>query len=152
MLFSCADTEAARNATGILCGMTYSLTWEPPNGACRRFTGLVSSHELIYALEELTAARQFDDLRYSISIFTDVTGLETDRSTLEDMAALDYGAYEWNPRFVSVIVAEDALVVQLLRSFGELNVSRIPRRFFNDEGDARAWIDLILTGNRPEVV
>jgi len=128
--------------------MPYSLTWEPPNGACRRFTGLVTSDELIDSVVELTTALQFDDLRYSISIFTEVTGLEADRSTLEDMVALDYGAYEWNPRFVSAIVADARLIVQLLRSFEGLNVSRIPRHLFNTEEDARVWIDSTLPGNR----
>jgi len=128
--------------------MPYSLTWEPPNGACRRFTGLVTSDELVDSVVELTTALQFDELRYTISIFTDVTGLETDRSTLEDMVALDYGAYEWNPRFVSAIVAEAALVVQLLRTFEGLNVSRTPRQLFYTEEYARAWIDSVLAGNQ----
>jgi len=127
--------------------MPYTLTWESPNSVCRTFTSQVTSGELIDSLVELTTAMQFDGLRYSLSIFRGVSDLQTDRGTLEDVAALDYGAYEWNPRFVSAIVADEQLVAQLLRSFEGLNVSRIPRQLFNTEADARAWIDSVLSGN-----
>jgi hypothetical protein len=121
--------------------MPYTLTWEAPSGACRTFTGRVTGDDLIRSLVELTTACEFDSLRYSMSIFRGVTAIDADRSTLEDMAAVDYGAYESNPRFVSAVVADDALVAHLLRSFEGLHVSRIPRRFFNTEADARAWIE-----------
>jgi len=127
----------------------YTLTWEPPNGACRTFSGGVTGVDLLGSLVELTGAAQFDGLRYSILIFSGVTGLEADRSTLEDIAAVDYGAYDCNSRFVSAIVADGELAGQLLRRFDGLNFSRIPRRFFSTEADARAWIDSILSANRP---
>lgn len=77
--------------------------------------------------------------------------METDRSTLEDMAAIDYGAYAWNARFVSAIVAEQKLVAQLLSRFEGLTVSRIPRQLFTNEADARAWIASVLSGGQPAI-
>jgi hypothetical protein len=72
--------------------------------------------------------------------FSEATVIEANRSTLVDLAAHDYAAYETNPRFISAIVADEKLIAPVLRSFEGLHVTRIPRRLFRTEGEARAWI------------
>ena len=96
--------------------MPCEITWEP-RGVWRRFNGCMSAEDLLRSIEVVHGDPRFDDLRYSLNDFLDVTVSEIDPDTLLSSAAQAIGATLSNNRLVMLMVVADPAIRETVRRF-----------------------------------
>ena len=119
--------------------MPCTITWEP-KGVYSKFAGAVGIDDLFQMMRSVAADPRFDDIRYQITDFLDVSNQALTPEEIEEAAALDFAHSLSNPRFLHAAVAQDARVLALLRHW--VSVSATPERIacFTTVEEARRWI------------
>lgn len=119
--------------------MPFELSWEP-RGVYRRYHGRVMVAERLRSLQMICADPRFDDLRYTITDFTEVSDFEVTERSTEEIAALHVGPLHTNPRIVIAAVAVQPEVLEAIRHFIELGFTDRPYRVFATLAEARNWV------------
>lgn len=78
--------------------MAYQIRWENIGVYCK-FTGIVSSNDLMDCNSTIYASPRFDTLRYQIFDMLNATDIAFTIEDVELAAACDYAASLTNPRF-----------------------------------------------------
>ena len=121
------------------CCMPCEIIWEP-RGVWRRFNGRMSAEDLLRSIEVVHGDPRFDDLRYSLNDFLDVTVSEIDPDTLVRSAAQAIGATLSNNRLVMLMVVADPVIRESVRRFTGPPLSSFRAEFFDTRDAAREWI------------
>lgn len=95
--------------------MPFAIHWSG-RGVHRRFWGRLHVDEYTRAQDAVYGDSRFDDLRYSIIDFADVTEFIVTRDQAEFLAAVTHGAFRSNPNVRGAFVTQVGWVVELLRS------------------------------------
>ncbi|MEO0003790.1 MAG: hypothetical protein RLZZ22_1482 [Pseudomonadota bacterium] len=97
--------------------MPCETIWEN-KGVLKRLSGHVSAAEFMHSVEAIQADPRFDDIRYVINDFSQITSHELDVDLLQELAAIQYGAQASNPqvRAVYVGLGSDPGLARLLQS------------------------------------
>ncbi len=95
--------------------MPHENLWEP-HGLVKRFHGFVSGAEFVDSVREVAADPRFDDVRYIISDFRDVSGHSIDAAALEEIAVTRIGSMHTNPNVRVLLVAHDERALALVRA------------------------------------
>jgi hypothetical protein len=119
--------------------MSYEILWEP-QGAVKRFWGLVSSDDMLRSVIESEADARFDSLRFVINDFLAVTQISFDSHVVDDIAVMDMGASKTNAAIKIAIVATAPELVELCRQYAESPLNVYPTEFFATLDEARAWV------------
>jgi hypothetical protein len=109
--------------------LSYEIIWEP-RGVVKRFFGHVTSHDMLQSVVETEMNVRFDDLRYVINDFLDITGISSLPQDVEEISVIDKGASMSNSR-IHIALASDY-------ANSPLNV--YPTRIFSSLGEARSWL------------
>jgi hypothetical protein len=122
--------------------MTCETIWEN-KGVLKRLSGHVSADEFMHSVEAIQADPRFDDIRYVINDFSQVSSHELDADLLQELAAIQYGAQASNPqvRAVYVGLGGDPVLTQLLQSIligSQRSVYRVA--LFETLPQARDWL------------
>ena len=122
--------------------MPCETIWEN-KGVLKRLSGHVSAEEFVHSIEAIQADPRFDDIRYVINDFSQVTSHELDEDLLQELAAIQYGAQASNPqvRAVYVGLGGDPVLAQLLQSVligSQRSVYRVA--LFESLPQARDWL------------
>ncbi|MCX7251980.1 MAG: hypothetical protein NTX37_10900 [Burkholderiales bacterium] len=122
--------------------MTCETIWEN-KGVLKRLSGHVSADEFVSSVEAIQADPRFDDIRYVINDFSQVSSHELDADLLQELAAIQYGAQASNPqvRAVYVGLGGDPVLTQLLQSIligSQRSVYRVA--LFETLPQARDWL------------
>ena len=119
--------------------MSYEVHWEP-QGAVKRFWGVVSSNDVIRSVIETEADARFDSLRFVINDFVAVSQITFDAHDVDDIAAMDLGASRTNPAIRIAIVAVTADVIALAHQYANSPLNVYPTKIFATMDEARAWV------------
>jgi hypothetical protein len=126
--------------------MTCEIVWEH-KGVYKRLSGHVSAEEFVRSVETIQADPRFDDIRYVINDFSDVTSHALDEDRLIELAAIQYGAQASNPQVRAVYVGTDPQLTELLESIllegPQHPVYRVA--LFPTLPQARDWLQIELT-------
>jgi hypothetical protein len=122
--------------------MTCETIWEN-KGVLKRLSGHVSADEFVRSVEAIQADPRFDDIRYVINDFSQVSSHELDADLLQELAAIQYGAQASNPqvRAVYVGLAGDPVLTRLLQSIligSKRSIYRVA--LFETLPQARDWL------------
>lgn len=121
--------------------MAFVITWEPPHGAYRKFTGHLGDEELVRSISIAYGDSRFDDLRYVIDDFLDVESYSIQEDTILYIAAMDGAAARSNPDIVVAIVIAESQQKALATLYATSPSNAYPTRIFTDLAEARAWVD-----------
>lgn len=119
--------------------MPYRITWEE-HGIHVRYTGIVTTEEVLAYATEVQGDARFDDIRYSLNDFSACEGVVSSQPALELLAAGDNGAAASNPRVKIAVVTDRQDVIDTVRAYLEIGLSRYPLRIFPTLTEARAWV------------
>ena len=120
--------------------MPYSNVWES-RGVCTRFSGTVDAAEYVRSAEEICADSRFDDLRFVIKDLLAIDGHSIDRSAVDPIAAIRYGARYTNPNIYLILLTADPALVPLAQPDRQSFLRGLyESRAFDDEAVARRWL------------
>jgi len=94
--------------------MAYDTKWEP-EGIYRHHSGFVTGREMIESAKQTQSDPRFDEMRYVIDDFTDITGHDLSIDAFTYLAASNYGAHASNPNCRLVYVTTDTNLVKIIR-------------------------------------
>lgn len=122
--------------------MPCEIIWEH-KGVLKRLSGHVSAEEFVRSVEAIQADPRFDDIRYVINDFSQVTSHELDADLLQELAAIQYGAQASNPQVRAVYAGlkHDPELAGLLQSIligAKRSVYRVA--VFETLPQARDWL------------
>lgn len=122
--------------------MPYEMHWEANTGLHKRFYGVLTVDDVIKSSIELHRHRNFDQLKYSINDFSEVTGLATGMNTsqLDDLTAPSIGASMCNPNLHVAIVTQNEQLQELARRYMSAASDVWPAEIFPTLDAARQWI------------
>ena len=120
--------------------MPYANVWES-RGVCTRFSGTVSAGEYVRSAEEICADPRFDDLRFVIKDLLAIDGHSIDRSAVEPVAAIRYGARYTNPNIYVILLTADPRLAPLAQPDSKSFLRGLYETCaFADEDAARRWL------------
>ena len=120
--------------------MTCETIWEN-KGVLKRLSGHVSADEFVHSVEAIQADPRFDDIRYVINDFSQVSSHELDEDLLQELAAIQYGAQASNPQVRAVYVGVDPELARQLRGIlidSQRSLYRVA--LFDTLPQARDWL------------
>ena len=94
--------------------MTCRLVWEP-EGVLAIHAGSLASGAFLDTVRSIQSDPRFDDARYVIHDFSQLTGHAIDSTTLTELAILHYGAWASSPNCRVVFVTADPQLTGVLR-------------------------------------
>ena len=130
--------DATRSAT-IRFHMPYRLTWER-DGLYRQYHGDVTIAERRASFDAICSDPRFDNLRYVITDYLEVTTYEVTTTATAEIAALHIGPLITNPRLVIAAVAVRPDVLAAIRDFIGHGFTTNPYRVFSTLEEARRWV------------
>lgn len=119
--------------------MSYEIIWEE-RGAIKRFWGMVTSHDMVQSVLDTERDPRFDDMRYVINDFLDITGCSAGASDAEEVATQDCGAAMTNPRIRIAVVTDSPSIIALTNQYANSPVNAYETRIFSTLPEARAWL------------
>jgi hypothetical protein len=121
--------------------MPYRTVWEP-EGVLWRFWGAATGQELLQSNLDIYGDSRFDDIRYEICDFLDVTTIDLDERDLRKVAHLDLAAAKTNPRIKVAVVTNRDLIKGYTNMYAAyVGQSPWETQFFATMAEARDWID-----------
>ncbi len=118
--------------------MAYQNVWEK-RGIYRKYQGFITGLDLLNAVREVEGDARFDQIRYVINDFSEVTEQAISQQDLEEVAALDYAAAFSNPNIRLAVVATDPSITEMASLYSEFSDSPYPTEIFSEIESARAW-------------
>jgi hypothetical protein len=85
----------------------HEITWER-QGVTKRFWGAVTGEEFVRSSHEVETSPRFDDLRFIINDFSEITGHSIEEADIEKLAIIRVGSMRTNRNFRVVIVTTDS--------------------------------------------
>ena len=106
-----------------------------------QFSGHISGADVICAANELSSQSDFDELRYVVVDFSEVSEQSIDKSTIDDVAAIRIGARVSNPNIRLALVATDPSVASLAARLDTVaDVGERRMEVFSSVAKARDWL------------
>jgi hypothetical protein len=120
--------------------MKDKTTWVA-KGVIVAFKDVVDGEEIFQAGEELHSDERFDNIRYQIIDFTEVTKIMVTVEWVAKLAAWDKAAALSNPNMKTAIVAKDE-AIQMLSSLYQAESSDSPWeiQIFSSMDEAQQWV------------
>jgi hypothetical protein len=118
--------------------MSYEVLWEA-RGAVKRFWDVVSSEDMIRSVVETEADARFDNLRYVINDFLDVSRIAFSAEDINDISTMDLGASRTNATIKIAVVATLAELVAFAEQYANSDLNVYPTQVFATMDEARAW-------------
>lgn len=119
--------------------MSYEIIWES-HGVIKRFIGEVTDLDMMKSVIDTESDSRFDDLRYTINDFLEMTGFSFGLAEIDDIAIIDKGASMTNPRIRIAVVTTSPDIVNFAIHYANSPLNAYPTKIFTSLADARAWI------------
>lgn len=120
--------------------MPCEIVWEH-KGVYKHLSGFVSAAEFVRSVETVQADPRFDEIRYVINDFSDVTAHQLTEDLLSELVAIQYGAQASNPNCKVVYVGADQDLSRLLETLlvgSQASVYQV--MLFATVPEAREWL------------
>jgi hypothetical protein len=122
------------------CCVAYELAWEK-SGVVKQFEGFVCAKEFIEAAEVVAADERFDNLRYIIKDFRNVSGTDICEKSIEYVAAVHIGSACNNPNIHIAFVTGDMAHATIAERIKETILAGAHElQIFATIENARAWV------------
>lgn len=117
----------------------YEITWEP-EGIYWHFSGAVSAAEAKQSNLDVYGNPRFDDIRYQIADFLDVTSFHADDADLHEISTIDGVAAIYSRAVKVALIATDPKVIRLLEAYCQ-TIAGTPwqARIFHNLEEGRSW-------------
>jgi hypothetical protein len=119
--------------------MPFEIVWES-RGVCRRYFGTLLAAEIQRSIEMICEDARFDDLRYCICDYRDVTRVGSSGEELAVATAQLRGATRTNPNIIAAVVATQPAMLAGLNALPLLQSGPNPSAVFATPDEAHAWI------------
>ena len=119
--------------------MSYEIIWEPA-GVIKRFFGEINGAELMQAGIDTEGSSRFDELRYVINDFLEVTAFSVGTDHVDEIAAIDQAASITNRNIRIAVVATHPEIVALADHYARSPMNVYPTRIFLTMAEGRAWL------------
>lgn len=121
--------------------MACEMVWEP-DGVVKRFSGPVTSDEFVWSVKQSQSDSRFDETRYIINDFSQVTSNSISDRCLTEVAALNYGAYASNPNSRIVFVTlDEGFSERIRRTLMSPDMASYAVEICPTIEEARDWLD-----------
>jgi hypothetical protein len=120
--------------------MPYSLIWEP-HGVYKKFTGLVTSAELVRSVNEVANHINFTDAHYEVSDYLGADATDFSQDALNEVRAVRIGSFSRNPKVRVAIVTLDPGIQQRIFSTIAARLTLHQTRIFPCMAEANAWLE-----------
>ena len=117
--------------------MSHEVVWEP-GGVLRHFWGVLRAAEYAHVQADAYANSRFDNLRYILVDFSEVSEFIATVAEAEEIIASTNGAYLSNPKLRVAVVTTHEKLRALLAEVNDL--SAYPLRLFQTVAEAREWL------------
>ncbi len=121
--------------------MPYVNEWEE-KGVYRKYDGAVTSKEILRAVQEVEADARFDDIRYVISDFLDISDYSFECEDIVLLASIDSAAAISNPDINVAVVMDSPGMMEAVKIYTDsLDRPPYPTQTFATLTEARAWVN-----------
>ncbi len=121
--------------------MAYELLWHT-GGVTKRFFDMVTTDDMLLSVYETEADARFENLRYVINDFIDITGCDFETPVAERIAMQDRGAAFANPNIRIAVVTRHPQVIEAAEAYSASPLNVYPTRIFSTMAEARHWLGL----------
>lgn len=121
--------------------MSYRLDWEK-RGVIKHFFDDVTARDMVDSVIEVESDSRFDELRYVINDFLDITGCSAGVPEIEEVSVMDRGAAATNHRIRIAVVTTHPTVIELATLYANSPINAYPTKIFATREEARAWLGL----------
>lgn len=121
--------------------MSYQLVWEN-RGVIKRFSGDVTSTDLLQSGIDIQADERFDRLRYVVNDFTGISGLSFTATDIEEISAIDHAASHFNKQLRLAVITTHPDIIALATQYASSDFNIYPFRIFSDFQEGYAWATL----------
>jgi len=128
--------------------MGYEIIWEP-RGVVKRFFGEVTSDDMLKSVADSEGDSRFDELRFVINDFLDITAVSSSHHDVEEIAAIDSIAAVTNPRIKVAIVTTSPVVKEMAEGYINSPLNHYPTKIFQTLAEGRQWIAQTPTPTKP---
>jgi hypothetical protein len=120
--------------------MPYTTTWTG-NGVIWKYTGVLTGQEALQSNLDIYGDARFDDLRYQIADFTDVTDNQISEAYTKKIAYLDRAASQTNPNIKVAVIMKNSDFIDTADIYAELSKnSPWQVKVCHSREDADAWV------------
>lgn len=120
--------------------MAYVNNWEH-KGIYRKYDGEITGKDILHAVQEVEADVRFDDIRYVISDFLDISGIRYERKDIVLLASIDRAAAMTNPDIKVAVIINSPEMMDAVKIYTDsLGSPPYPTRTFATLAEARAWV------------
>jgi len=118
--------------------MPYTMTREA-KGVCVKWSGKITSEDLLRAVHEVNESADFQMFRYVINDTLGCSGIELSEMSVEDAIAGAIGAHISNPDFVAAFVSDDPVISNAWTSIAKVANDYLRTAVFSGLPEARHW-------------
>lgn len=120
--------------------MSYENRWEG-EGLYRLYTNKITGKEVLESNLSIQGDSRFDNLRFIVNDFTDITEFEVSENDISKIVAIDNAAARSNANIKIAIVATNADLLEWIRLYSEKmeNSSYKYIRIFDTIDEAYEW-------------
>jgi hypothetical protein len=119
--------------------MPYTIDWEP-EGVVKRFTGMVTSAELVASVHEIATNVRFRQLKYEISDYLGSSGTDFSQNALNEVRAMRISSFQTNPRIRVAIVTHNPEIQERIFSTIAAKLTLHQTRVFTAVEEADTWL------------
>lgn len=124
--------------------MPYSLTWED-RGVYKKFTGVVTSAELVQSVNDVAYDMRFGKALYEVSDYLSADSTAFSQDALNEVRAVRIGSFQRNPKIKVAIVTLDIEIQQRIFSTIAGRMTLHQTKVFSSLSEANAWVGRAAT-------
>ena len=117
----------------------YEIIWKE-RGVVKRYLGTVDARDILQSTIDVEKSPRFDNLRYVINDFLGADSIDATGLDVDELAAIDRGAFATNPHVRIAVVTVSELVAQLTTQYVRSPVNVYETRLFSVLSDAEQWL------------
>ena len=121
--------------------MPYTTTWTR-NGVIWKYTGVLTGQEALQSNLDIYGDARFDELRYQIADFTDVSENQISEAYTKKIAYLDRAASQTNPNIKVAVIMENSDFIDTADIYTEFSKnSPWQVKVCHSREEADAWLE-----------
>ena len=123
--------------------MSIQLSWAP-HGIYRTYAGYITAQELSDTVTRAHVDPRYDDVKFQISDLLGITGFENAQESVEELAALVFGAVTGHRKICMAYVATDPQVIEIVQLARSVIGDGCLTGLFPTVQEAEAWVHKTL--------
>ncbi len=121
--------------------MGFTQAWDN-EGLYKRYYGILTSKDIIESNSKMFGNSNFDNIKYKIVDFTDVTDIEVDDNDAKVTAEFTARSSQINKNIKIALISNNDKLISLIEKYIKATLTQFPnaqQQIFNDINEARSW-------------